>query len=132
METAMRKRFLVVGVGAMLALTAVGATDASACSRGYRNCDYYAPPTGYRYAPQAYSYGYGYGGYGPPPAAVYGWAEAGYGYAPPAYVYGRAPAFYGNYYGRSSYGYRGYRRCDRDYYGYAPPAYYGYRRSGLW
>jgi hypothetical protein len=145
MEAAMRKGVLV-GMGAVLALTAIGAEDASACSRRSGGCGaYYAPPVDYRYAPQAYGYGYGFG---PPPVAVYGWPEARYGYAPgygyssygySSYGYRRGPHYYGeSYYGPAAGGWgdRSYRHCDHDGYGYAPPASYdpydGYRRAGWW
>jgi hypothetical protein len=104
----MRKGILV-GLGAVLALAATGATEASACSRRVATCGGYgyAPPVAYQFAPPAPIYGYGYG---PPPAAYY---------APP--VYGRA-----DYYGpvAAPYGYRARRGCNRGY-GYGN-GYYGY------
>src|SRR5262245_48090313 len=127
MEERMRRTVLVrlglVGVGGALALLAVSATDASACSRRSRVCGAYAPAPVYQYAPPPPAY------YAPPPT-YYGppSVAAGYGYAPSAYGY--APAA----------GYYGYRRnCDRGYgagYGYAPPVAYDddddYRPAAVW
>jgi hypothetical protein len=122
MEVQMRKGFLV-GVGAVLALAGVSATDASACG-GRRACgSYYAPPVAYSYAPA--------------PPAAYGYLPGpAYGYAPPAAYgppvaggYGYVPAGDG-FYGDAGYGgYRGWRGCDRGYgygygYRYAPPVGY--------
>jgi len=115
---------LLVGVGATLALAALGSTDASACGRRNSYCGSYAPPAAYGYMPPAPVYGYGYG----PPAAYYrppAWG--GYGYAPPSY----------GFYGDAAYGgYRG-RGCDREYgygagYAYGPGGYDSYRPAAVW
>jgi hypothetical protein len=129
MEVRMRKtvrvRLGLVGVGSVLALVAVSATDVSACSRPSRVCGAYAPAPVYQYAPPPPAY------YAPPPAyyapppAYYAPPNVavGYGYGPPAYGYAPASGYYG-------YGYRngnGYRNCDRGRgYRYAPPAAYDY------
>jgi hypothetical protein len=126
----MRKGFLV-GAGALLALAAVTATDASACSRRSRACDsYYAPAPVYQYAPPP-AYGYA------PPAPVYG-------YAPPPGAYGPPPVSAGYGYAPPGYGDRRWRDCDRGYgdrgygfrgdgYGYGPAAAYdGYRPAAVW
>jgi hypothetical protein len=127
----MMMKGLLVGVGAALVATVVGAADASACRRAYGS--YCAPPVAFPYGPSP-SYGYvppapvyGYG-FGPPPGA--------YEVPPPPYaapVYGYGADDNGGYYG-----YRGPRRCGRGY-GYAPPvgAYYGggfggYQPVGVW
>jgi hypothetical protein len=130
----MMSKGLLAGLGATLAICAIGTTDASACSRRWtRGCDsYYAPPVGYGYG-YGPSYGYGpgygyvppapvYGAWGPPPTAYYASP-----YAAPVHGYGYGAEYYGQ-----GYGYRG-RRCDRGYgYGPRPPYNGGYRPTGYW
>jgi hypothetical protein len=110
----MSKRLLAglgAGFGVALAVSVVGATDASACSRWNRGCgSYYAPPVVSQYGPPP-AYGY------VPPAPVYGW-----GPPPWAYYAPRPRGYYGTsygFYGDTGYGYRSGRRCGRGY-GYWP------------
>jgi hypothetical protein len=143
----MRKGILV-GLGAVLALAAAGATDASACSRRVASCGAYAPPVVYQYAPPpGYVYGppvYGRADYYGPVAAPYGYrprrgCDRGYGYGNGYGYYGNGNGYYGNgYYGNGNgyYG-NGYYGNGNGYYGngygYAPPvAYDGYRPAGVW
>ena len=114
----MTKGFLA-GLGAVLAVSAVGAVDATACSRS-RDCGrHYAPPVDYQYGPPP---GYRH----LPPRVVY---EAPPPYAVPPAAYYAPPEYYG-------YGYRRARRCDRER-GYAPDyvpraRYRGYQPAGVW
>lgn len=135
----MTKGFLA-GLGAVLAVSAVGAADATACSRS-RDCGrHYAPPVAYQYGPPP---GYGY----LPPRVVY---EGPQPYAAPPSYYAPPPhaappaVHYAPEYDGAGYGYRRARRCDREHgyeHGYAPDyvpdyapraSYRGYQPAGVW